>query len=145
MNIDLSCTHEIPYLLIEHETGISYCGQVGGVACLHPQVEGFIIPLRKLDWEQLEGVSCPSTCTRSGLSEETVIALKKLWPTGWGVQLPLSHVVIELDEERIADGTECWFPVRLRQTEVPKPYSCAENYSWLDGKRGFLLMYDNCD
>lgn len=144
MNIEIG-GDDTPYLVIEHPTGITYSGQVRGMMCGHIRVEGFIIPLGGIGWRALEGLSCPNPCTQMGLDEEVLAALKKAWPDGsdnwghfWGIH-------VELDETRAAEGTECWFPVRLVQKVKPRPYSYESHYSWLDGKRGFLLMYDNCD
>lgn len=144
-SISLSCHNDLPYLLVEHPTGVSYSGQVCGIMCDHPQVQGFIIPLEKREWSVLEG-SCAVACTHYGLDAKALAWLRQRWPVTtrmewghfWGVH-------VELDDTRAAQGTECWFPVRLAQKVRPKPYSFDSHYSWLDGKTGWLLMYDNCD
>jgi hypothetical protein len=136
---------QIPYLLIEHPTGVSYCGQVAGVMCGHPEVEGFVIPLdNKYEWRALEG-SCEIGCCHYGFDEGALEWLRQRWPKVQGNWAHLWGIAIELDESRAELGSECWFPIRLRQVAPARPYSWESHYTWLDGKQGFLLMPDNCD
>ena len=44
--VDL-CWSTGAFLIIAHPTGIQYTNQVGGVACLHPCLEGFLVPLER--------------------------------------------------------------------------------------------------
>lgn len=145
MNIELPDV-QIPFLIIEHPTGVTFSGQVRGMMCDHIQVEGFVIPLSGYEWQALEGLSCPNPCTQMGLDEEVLEALRKAWPKAHSDSYGHEHGLhIELDEERAGLGTEAWFPVKLMQKVKPRPHSWEAESSWLDGKRGFLLMYDNCD
>jgi hypothetical protein len=38
-----------PVIVVPAETGVLYCNQVGGVACLQRELEGFVVPLPRLD------------------------------------------------------------------------------------------------
>lgn len=130
-----------PALIIEHPTGIAYTGQVGGVACMHPIVEGFLLPFGMGDSEviveDLRGVSCPTACYGGSLTEECVEELVHLWPTiGYGGVEGDSGWRADVDTTRAVQGTECWFPIRLRGWR-----ECRH----LHDKTGWLLMPDNCD
>lgn len=127
-----------PIVIVEEPTGIQYEGQVGGMACLHPRVEGFLLPLSPEGWKSLEAISCPAACWGASISESLADVISAAWPEGFGV------VQILFDRERIDSGTECWFPVRI---EAPAPQETYRNRDlcWLDGKKGWLLMPDNCD
>lgn len=51
---------------------LQYTNQVGGTACTHPKVEGFMVPIPRLDWGTLEEVfnDVWSGCVSDGQYEE---------------------------------------------------------------------------
>jgi len=129
-------------VIINHPTGIIYYGQVGGMACAHPEIEGFILPLNWQNWSVLENLSCPEACMGCEIDEKLYEKLLSAWPSQ---DRELYKVI--LDKERISEGTECWFPIRIEKGIKPSQYSIEDKelQDFLVGKKGFLLMSDNCD
>jgi hypothetical protein len=150
-----------PALLLEAPTGVAYHGQVGGVACLHPWVEGFVVPLDPSPWGSLQG-SCAVVCTRmqDGSLDPTARRwIARRWPR------PPEHAPLwwlEFDDVRADETTEAWFPVRVTLREDLIAARLADRATWLPpgladddgemrtaralaGKTGYLLLPDNCD
>lgn len=114
--LDLS----MPVVIVECATGICYSGQVGGICCRHPEVEGYLdFPFyRERDWQPLVGVSCPDGCCQE-LSQEKAEEIDTI----------LRHVsAMRFNFARLSQSTEAWFPVMLNDESI-----------------GWLLMPDNCD
>lgn len=143
MNICIEWLNTLPVVIVEHPTGVKYAGQVGGMSCLHPEVEGFILPLSSGEWNQLEGLSCGDPCHGYPLTESVCDVLEKNWP-----EQKYMEYTVYLDRERMKEGTECWFPVIIK-TPLYKPcggdLKLQNPYSLLNNKKGWLLMPDNCD
>lgn len=130
----------VPIVIIEHPTGIKYHGQVGGVTCSHPSIEGFLLPLNFQNWSYLEELSCEGCCMNSPIDEQTKEILLKNWPSQEG-----SEYRILLDEDRLSAGTEAWFPIKIVEGRELREYEDKTERDFLVGKKGFLLMPDNCD
>lgn len=135
-----------PHLLVEWPTGIKYCGQTGGIACCHPEVEGFDITLPSR-FSVLEDLTCDEGCWGHALGTKTVDKLKAVWPKTreshqWG-----AYWELELDESRMRNSMEAWIPVRVvRGTAKSLVGHCINELDvWLVGKQGWLLLPDNCD
>lgn len=133
---------DLTVAIIKYPTGVKYYGQVGGTACLHPEIEGFILPLVFQDWSSLEELSCPDACCGNSISLELANKLKQAWPKQEG-----DLYKILLDESRLSEGTEAWFPIHIVKGKEPNWYSDSDKkiQEFLVGKSGFLLMRDNCD
>lgn len=95
-----------------------YYGQVGGIGCDHPLLQG-----RYEELPESFGKVCDLTCAMAcfgKLKPEHVSDLLLNWPEGASVKL---------DESRITDGTEAYLPVIVKET----------------GEIGWLVLPDNCD
>ena len=130
---------ELPVVLIEHNTGIRYCGQVGGMLCSPLGIEGFPIPLDDPEWKQLYSLSHPDACCLPGLSDELLEKLEQNWP-----KQEHEPLYVKLDRSRADKGTECWFPVIIEKGKAEQHFAKKDSEP-LIGKKGFLLMPDNCD
>ena len=132
----------VPVVLIEAQTGVAYAGQVGGIACLHPSVEGFPVFLEPGPWAGLTEISCREACGVNGLTEEVADQLEAAWPLNGEITI-FDPIFVRLDRSRLSLGAEAWFPVTIQSN----PLYCLGGYAGasLDGRRGFLLMPDNCD
>jgi len=130
-------------VVVRSSTGVVYRNQCAGVACNHPLVEGFLVPVGLWDYENgarvkldpfidvfHEGEHCRYDWTGRSLPAERLQTLRSLvekvryWPCEWaGDQRPYRFC---LDESRIDELAEAWIPV-----ETP------------DGPG--VLLYANCD
>lgn len=100
---------DFPVVLIEWPTGVWYSGQVGGIACMHPEVEGFYLPLSEEFWKPLKGISCPASCYGRPIGEELCRKLQAVWPNQENERLQIYFDPVFCD-----NGTEAWFPVQIR-------------------------------
>lgn len=97
-------------LIVKAPTGVIYSNQTGGFANLHPQVEGFFVPLRTYfgmrELRALQGV-CPSGLDADdGMDEETAARVDWI----------LDHQGLEsirVDRAKLAESWEAWIHVRL--------------------------------
>lgn len=126
-------------LIVEAQTGIAYSAQVGGVACLHPEVEGFLLLPWWLDrFADLD--TCSIGCCGSRFIEPDGDVLEGAWPT-W----PNGHFhpawFIRLDRERLGEGTEAWVPVICYALDG---YDPDGEGAALDGRTAWLVL-ENCD
>jgi hypothetical protein len=149
-----------PVLIVECPTGIVYTAQVGGKSCLHPTVEGavltpFVDELHAGEWmSALGGISCPDACSFH-ITDDLADAIVAAWP-----EQRVFEWQFFLDRTRLDEGTEAWFPIVFRQRgSVRTPWARTLGQGlletmdiaqhdlarWLDGRRGWLLMPDNCD
>ena len=135
-NVYMNC------VIVEHNTGILYYGQVGGMGCYDPKVEGFPIFLDDSYWDRLQEITHEHNCGDFGFNEECVVKLKENW-----VKSGYSSYMILLDEdaERLAKGTECWIPVVLKRNDDVKESGGFADWLGESGKKGWLLLRDNCD
>ena len=131
--------NELPVVLVEHDTGIMYCGQAGGMICGPFGIEGFPIPLDDPEWRQLYGLSHPDACCIPGLSDELLNRLEQNWP-----KQENKFFYVKLDRSRAEKGIECWFPVMIEKG-IAEHHFAKKDSEFLVGKKGFLLMPDNCD
>jgi hypothetical protein len=123
MHVDLSCKN-IDWIVIKAKTGVVYCGQVGGMSCLHPEIEGYVIPIQINFSEELSEKTCEIACWGGSLSEKNIEELNKYFP----IKID-DNINILLDVERLPEGTECWLPIRVENTN----------------DIGFLCLSHNCD
>lgn len=132
--LDLYEADRTPFLILPLPTGVKLGGQVGGMSCLNPRIHGVGIPLEEEPWQTALGDffhrhgSCGVGDSTAALENELLAA----WPTQPGTRR------IEFDRARAKEGTEAWFPVVVRATRT-------DSWAWMNARRGFLLMPDNCD
>lgn len=102
-------------LVVEHECGIHYEQQCGGIACDHPIVEGYLIPIKYTDdWDDYVQKTCDMGCFGHDL-------------IGFKEDFPINFPGLELDESRLSKGTEAFVPVKYY------------------GKSAWLMFPNNCD
>jgi hypothetical protein len=109
------------YVIVEHETGVKYATQCGGVSTEVRALEGFLIPVggpkaaKKIFywfWKRFRG-----GCSHGKVKwkEEWIVELAKLvaevpcWLTRANDDV---RFALELDENRIDECVEAWIPVR---------------------------------
>lgn len=128
-------------VVVEHPTGIIWTSQVGGIACAHPEVEGFFIPL---DWNQ--SVSCypfQDAWWPTSVVDESEPWCVKTYDRreiqNWLDSVPELAAVLEAREDFKGWWGEAWIPVRVREG--------IRQFDPLHGVSGMLaiLLLDNSD
>lgn len=124
-------------LIIPAPTGIVWSNQTGGMACHHPELEGYFLPVRVS--ESLFSDWCCTTdgfakATWDGLSVAVGRALGPCW---------------QFDTTRAADGQEAWIPVYSTHKDrchcwMSEDQKLGDSTRPIDG-RGAILTYENCD
>lgn len=108
---DLSCFDELHlgFLFVEAVTGVTYENQVGGHACLHAQIEGYVVPicgpfleLQKLFTEQKYGGWC----------ENGIDAIDADHIDQFMTSVNAGALV---DRSRLAESREAWIPITYNQ------------------------------
>jgi hypothetical protein len=132
----------VPVLIVEYPTGLHFTGQCGGMGTTHPQAEGFAIPLihfaKGYGWSDVDE-ACHAKdgwCTYPDWDEASIKALRKAWPKP---EDQLSIYGLDLDETRLAQAEEAWYPVTVKVAKY------APEQAWLNGYKGWLYTSDNCD
>ena len=97
-------------LIVKAATGVIYSNQTGGFANLHPEVEGFFVPLRTYfgmrELHALQGI-CPSGFDADdGIDEETAARLEWILDRQ-GLKC------IRVDRAKLAQSWEAWIHVRI--------------------------------
>ncbi len=128
-----------PYLIILSKTGIFYSDQVGGMACLHPTLEGFYYPL----WFDIDDeIACKKGCM--GMQENCNKLNRDLISNEINKQLvkETNNTIINLkfDYERINEMEESLYPVVIDFKYKKDFYNSDNNYTY----KGFLIT-GNCD
>ena len=123
-------------LIVKAPTGVIYSNQTGGFACLHPEAEGFFVPLR----------------TPFGMRE--LYALQSICPTGFDADEGLSEAAadkldwilsrqglqcIRADRSRLGESWEAWVHVTVSgemgykvPLECPRPERLEAILTWLN-------------
>lgn len=138
MTIDFSCGDTYG-VIVEESTGVRFSTQTGGIACGHPDVEGFFMPIN-LHWFD------------NYRHDDNLLDV-------WGETNPASEFHEPYDRERIqkyldrspelsellepresyeGEWGEAWVPVRIKATDSFDPFHN------LEGKLG-ILIYPNSD
>lgn len=138
--VDLALTLEWPVLIVEASTGVVYSNQVYGTSALHPELEGWLMPLpdqtRRLpglldDHFQAEPYSLTGADrTRgTGITEATA---------DWLDEVVLPNCA-RVDRERLDDSREAWVYLRVASESEDFPL-------WvLDRPRRGVLTWPNSD
>jgi len=122
-------------LIVEFPSGVAFTNQVGGVACLHPTIEGVLLPLPVrpaltdnplLDWYECDPPKQSEIQARFEAIER------------WLKWAELDNVL----EPRIdAPLSEAWIPVRVA-SQLAHP--CEELFGAFRG-RNAIITYGNSD
>ncbi len=100
--------HDFPDLglIVKAATNVIYTNQTGGFACWHPEVEGFLVPLRThLGMRELDALRSLSDCD-DGLDSETADQVESMLAR-------LGFNGIHVDRSRLAESCESWIHVTL--------------------------------
>ena len=116
-------------LIVLAETGILYSNQVGGVACNHPTVEGFCVPLPPPPLEEFDD---PTRDRYEEMNPELTEAF-----------LRTSGYDRFFDANRDMKVSEAWIPVFVRKHFV-KHTEGSELLGALTSRKGFIT-YSNSD
>jgi hypothetical protein len=98
-------------LIIKAPTGVIYTAQVGGTRCMHPEEEGFLVPLLGFDYsvlaaQTLDYFEAPNGDSYRSFPEGAWLKAAFSVMTGFGEPLEL-----ELDREEPTWG-EAWVPIK---------------------------------
>lgn len=120
-------------LIVLKNTGVTYTAQCGGLACMHPKAEGYVISLGTFmqDFDTCE-YGCCYIDQDEGHQNELMEAVNAYCNN----ELPI-HRMIRFDESRKSEALEGWIPVilngHLRYQGVT-----------FENDRGFIHNF-NCD
>lgn len=116
-------------LIVPVKTGVIWSLQTGGVACHHPEVEGFVIPC----WvgDDFPHLGCWGEFGGDGSDDRGVI----------NAQFKSVDLPVRIDEARWDQAEEAWWPVivteRERLSEIYWSKSLKDRACW--------LTTENCD
>ena len=106
---------------MQHPTGITYQHQFGGTACLHGEVEGYLVPvcathampvLRTIFEAELKGAGVWSWNPAFGMPPELLARVRsavesiQFWPAD-----DAPPEMLSVDPNRISEIDEAWVPV----------------------------------
>ena len=133
-------------LIIAHLSGVLYTNQVGGYACLHPEIEGVFTPLED-DFGKLEyklsnyfvGPKWKGWCYQ-GIDAETADFIDKHLHS-WK---PTSR--LSVDRAKLKESCEAWIWVKIDSNDFVKtPNGIYESdFRGFDSKSG-ILTWQNSD
>lgn len=130
-------------LVVSHPTGVWYEVQAGGMACMHPECEGFVVSLGEF---MMDFNDCKGLCGILGIEETDPDmvrqSLHRQMEIGQKIDKALREytaVSIRFDFERVNELMEGWWPVlvtgNLNSIMVEK-----ESRDWI----GYIHT-NNCD
>ncbi|MEU9792807.1 DUF6210 family protein [Streptomyces sparsogenes] len=107
------------HVVVQAATGVTYQQQYGGTACLHGQVEGYLVPVFAPDaleglCELFEGHFQGAGTWHHPWTDEELARLRELvadvtfWACDGRNEKPGP---LRLDEDRLAEADEAWLPV----------------------------------
>ena len=157
-----------PRIIVSHPTGIFYTEQVGGIACWHPEAEGFVMYLNHdIDFDDCSAGLCCAPIyenkeerendkneyrgIRESIAKEIDILLNgiKFGKIDYG-RIFISQLSFNFD--KIYEFTEDWWPVKVELSRVLPNVSASglEYYSdavHIESKQfeGYLTRGNNCD
>ena len=101
--------HDFPDLglIVKAATNVIYTNQTGGFACWHPEVEGFLVPLRThLGMRELDALRSLCSDCDDGIDSETADRVES-------VLARLGFKGIHVDRSKLAESWESWIQVIL--------------------------------
>lgn len=126
-------------LLVEYPSGIRYTNQIGGYACLHPEVEGIFIPLTNSLVSQQEklkrfftGPKWKGHCDH-GIDKETADFVEAVLTESF------CTAAIRVNQQRLADSYEAWIHVIVSPDGQP-----SEMWRGLNNMNG-IITWENSD
>ncbi len=142
-------------LILEAKTGIQYTNQAGGIACIHPAIEGFLFPLEREGYRdlavqaRLEDYFCEPGEQQhkwgagrrgGGLTPRDAAAIDALL---LDVVSPDFCLLVQVDRERADEGDEAWIRVVVsRAPDARNPCVLDRLPQWpLKG----VLTWENSD
>ena len=120
-------------LVVLAPTGVNYTAQCGGMACMHPEVEGYLLSLGSFmqDFD-----TCEYGCLYIDRKIESQKKLRDAVNEYCEVNKPYGDL-IQFDDSRMSEAMEGWIPVvlngSLRFPEIT-----------FNGEKGFIHNF-NCD
>lgn len=121
-----------PTLFVPWPTGVIYATQAGGVMCLHPAVEGFVVPLEvvyRKPYEKLLATLDCRGCYGDSLTVEDADAID--------AALEAAGLDLRVNRDALDDSTEAWVYCRV----LP---GVRGRLAFLAG-REVILTWENCD
>ena len=110
-------------LIIEFPSGVLYTNQVGGYACLHPEIEGVFVPLTNSMVPQQEvledffsGPKWKGSCY-SGIDEETADFIDAVFAKSFCTQ------ALQVNRAKLADSVEAWVHVLVSPNQQSEMWS----------------------
>lgn len=97
------------FLICPANSGVTYTNQVGGHACLHPQVEGFILPF---DFSSLEDRLARVLLNRDALTVEDADEVDAML-----ARFPHTSCAT-VDRTRLDESMEAWVYVNVVENEA---------------------------
>jgi hypothetical protein len=101
--------HDFPDLglIVKAATNVIYTNQTGGFACWHPEVEGFLVPLRThLGLRELDALRSLCGDRDDGIDSETADQVESILAS-------LGFKGIRVDKSKLAESWESWIHVIL--------------------------------
>lgn len=104
------------FVIVCKQTGVYYSNQVGGTACAHPEVEGFLIPMDRFHGYEEDISKLTLDAWGRGSLDRMLSDVEKdqLEELVQGFQAVGCDWRPALDRDRLKDGAcgEAWVPVR---------------------------------
>jgi hypothetical protein len=134
--VNMECGNDV-FLIVKKQTGIAYSNQCGGTACLHPQQEGYLIPLGiEYEWN----IPCINDCAYGLIINESEHN-KTIDEINECIKEISGELNISLDTSLINESHEAWVHVKAK---VRNP-----RFSWPittePGEFDAILVYENSD
>jgi len=128
-------------VIIPCRSGVIYTQQVGGIACLHPEVEGVFVPLCSFKGDRdklMEGLSkifydkYECHCYK-GITEEDADYLDKVFRK--------AKYPFKVDREKLRESVEAWLYIVITRDVV------TYDVPWITGIKGKkgILTWQNSD
>lgn len=123
-----------PCVVIESDTGIIYSAQVGGMSCLHPEVEGFVLPFPGI-WDNTQmilGDDHSDLCCDG--DEERRRKWADLIDSCLKLDSRATYLKARFCYPRISQLTESWWPIYLacEKTSIwPSVSEFTETPAWI--------------
>jgi Family of unknown function (DUF6210) len=125
--------HDFPDLglIVKAATNVIYTNQTGGIECWHPEVEGFLVPLRThLGLRELNALRSLCSDCDDGIDSETADELESVL-AGFGFK------GIRVDRSKLTESWESWIHVILSgelgldvPLEGPRPERLEAVLTW---------------
>lgn len=94
-------------LIVKAATNVLYTNQTGGFTCLHPEVEGFLVPLRtRFGLREMDALESACSGCDDGIDPETANELDS-------VLARMDLKGIRVDRAKLAESWESWIHVEV--------------------------------